>query len=82
MVTLATRAPTDAHHDPHIGREELRARLYDAGLTVLNVMPRETFADSHIPNSINLPVGEIEARAREMLPDLTQEIAIYCAGPT
>jgi rhodanese-related sulfurtransferase len=45
-------------------------------------MPKESFEASHIPRSINLPVAEIEERARQVLPDMTREIAVYCAGPT
>ena len=65
-----------------IAHDELLARLQDARLAIVNVMPYEMFRDGHIPNSINLPLAEIESRAREVLPDLAQEIAIYCAGPT
>jgi rhodanese-related sulfurtransferase len=68
--------------DPHISRAELRARLSDKDLAIIDVMPRETFRDGHIPRSLNLPLSEIAGRARGLLPDLSQEIAIYCASPT
>ncbi|MGH7886902.1 MAG: rhodanese-like domain-containing protein [Candidatus Binatia bacterium] len=75
--TLAT-----AHEFATISRDELIARLQDHALAIVDVMPRETFADGHIPGSINLPVAEVEARAREMLSNFAQEIAVYCAGPS
>ena len=65
-----------------ISRDELLARLQDRTLVIVNVMPKETFADGHIPGSINLPVAEIESCARQLISNLAQEIAIYCAGPT
>ena len=65
-----------------IAHDELLARLQDPRLAIVYVLPKETFRDGHIPNSINLPLAEIDSRAREVLPDLAQEIAIYCAGPT
>jgi len=65
-----------------ISRDEILARLEDRALAIVDVMPKETFADGHIPGSINLPVAGVEARARETLANLAQEIAVYCAGPT
>ncbi len=73
----------DAAHDfSAISLEEIIARLEDRALVILNVMPKETYADGHIPSSINLPVAEIEAKARALISNLAQEIAVYCAGPT
>ena len=73
----------DSHHAYRvISREEIFARLQDPALWLVNVMPKETFATGHIPRSINLPVAEIEKCARQVLPDMTREIAVYCAGPT
>jgi rhodanese-related sulfurtransferase len=73
----------DAAHDfSAISLEEIIARLEDRALVILNVMPKEAYADGHIPGSINLPVAEIEAKARALISNLAQEIAVYCAGPT
>jgi rhodanese-related sulfurtransferase len=65
-----------------ITREEILARLYDPSLLLVNVMPKETFEAGHIPRSINLPLSEIETKARQLFPDLAQELVIYCGGPT
>lgn len=65
-----------------ISRGEIVARLHDRTLAVVNVMPKATYDGGHIAGSINLPVAEIAARARQVIPDLAQEIAIYCMGPT
>jgi len=71
-----------AHQHLTISREEILERLQDRALAIVNVMPKETFAEGHIPGSLNLPVAEIESRARQLIPNSAQEIAIYCAGPT
>ncbi len=76
---------TDTHPPqliPDISRDEVRKRLNDSSLVVVNVLPREAFAVEHIPGSINLPVSQINQKAREVLPNLSQEIAVYCASFT
>ena len=65
-----------------ISRDEILARFQDRALVILNVMPKETYAAAHIPGSINLPVAEIESKERQLISNLSQEIAVYCAGPT
>jgi rhodanese-related sulfurtransferase len=65
-----------------ISRDELLARLKDRALVIVNVMPRETYEEGHIPGSINLPVAEVEAKARQLISNFAQEIAVYCAGAT
>ena len=70
------------HEHSPISREEILARLQDRALVIVNVMPKETFTERHIPGSLSLPVASIEARARQVISNLAQEIAIYCAGPT
>ena len=73
----------DSHHAYRvISREESLARLRDPALLLVNVMPKEAFEAGHIPGSINLPVAEIEKCALQILPEMTREIAVYCAGPT
>ena len=63
-------------------REEIRGRLRDAALVIVNVLPRVAYEEARIPGSISLPVEEIPRRARELLPDLDREIVVYCGGPT
>jgi rhodanese-related sulfurtransferase len=65
-----------------ISRDEVRARLKDPSLVIVNVLPREAFLAGHIPGSISLPVTEINERARSTLPSLSQEVAVYCTNPT
>jgi rhodanese-related sulfurtransferase len=62
-----------------ISRDEIKRRLNDPTLTVVDVLVREAYAAEHIPGAINIPLAEIEARAPQMLPDRDAEIAAYCA---
>ena len=65
-----------------ITREEILARLQEPAFVLVNVMPKETFQDGHIPRSINLPLSDIETKARQVFPDLGRELVVYCGGPT
>lgn len=67
-------------HD--ISREEILRRLHDPTLALVNVLPRAAFVEQRIPGSRSLPVADIPAQAREVLPDLNQEIAVYCGNWT
>jgi rhodanese-related sulfurtransferase len=64
---------------PEISRDELFRRLTDPSLTIVDALARGSFETHHIPGAINLPVAEVEANARTLLPDPAAEIAIYCA---
>jgi rhodanese-related sulfurtransferase len=70
------------HEYSTISREEILARLQDRALALVNVTPADSFKAGHIPGSINLPVSDIQIQAPRLLSNLSQEIAIYCAGPT
>jgi rhodanese-related sulfurtransferase len=62
-----------------ISREEILRRLNDPALTIVDVLPPESYEAAHIPGAINLPVADIEERARVLLPAPAAEIAVYCA---
>jgi hypothetical protein len=64
---------------PEISREELRQRLGDRSLTILDVHSADAFAQEHLPRAVNLPLSEIESRVRQVLPDRQAEIAVYCS---
>ncbi|HEY7317926.1 MAG TPA: rhodanese-like domain-containing protein [Candidatus Binatia bacterium] len=65
-----------------IAGEEILARLNDPSLLLVNVMPKEAFDEGHIPRSLNLPLAEIESKARQVFPEIGRELVIYCGGPT
>jgi rhodanese-related sulfurtransferase len=73
----AGAAPADEVRE--ISRDEIRRRLGDPTLLLVDVLPREAYAVEHISGAMNLPLAELEQRALEVLPDRTADIATYCA---
>lgn len=63
---------------PQISRDEMRRRVGDSALTILDVLPDASYVQAHIPGAINLPLEEVTGHARELLPDLAADIAVYC----
>jgi len=64
---------------PEISRDEIRRRLRDPALTLVDVLPHEAYAAEHIPGAMNLPLAELEERAPQVLFDRNADIAAYCA---
>lgn len=61
-----------------VSRRELRKRMKDGFVTVLDVRPADEFALGHVPGAVNIPVGELKRRLLE-LPK-KQEVVAYCRG--
>lgn len=57
---------------------ELRNRLHEPGLVILDVRPMLEYAQGHIAGARSIPVDELESRLHE-LPQ-AQEIVAYCRG--
>ena len=66
----------------NISREELARRLRDRSLTIVDVLPRDSWERHHIPGSVNVPLEELPSLAGVVLPDRDREIVLYCGGPT
>jgi rhodanese-related sulfurtransferase len=49
---------------------------------LVEILPEEHFTSGHLPRALNLPLPEVPTRARELLPDRSVPIVVYCAGPT
>jgi len=62
-----------------VSRKELRRRLREGGVTVLDVRPEDEFALGHLPGAVNIPLRALKARLSEFDP--SQEIVAYCRGP-
>jgi rhodanese-related sulfurtransferase len=62
--------------------DELRRRLADPQLTIVDVLPRVSYEQRHLPGSLSLPTAEIEREADRLLPTKDKELAVYCSGPT
>jgi rhodanese-related sulfurtransferase len=61
-----------------ISREEIRRRLSDGSLLIVDVLPAESYAAEHIPGAISLPLADLPALAPTLLPNRAAEIAVYC----
>ncbi|QGN58047.1 metalloregulator ArsR/SmtB family transcription factor [Nostocoides sp. HKS02] len=62
-----------------ITRDDLRDRLRDGDVVVLDVRPAAEYAAGHIRGAISVPVQDLKARLRE-IPDGADVVA-YCRGP-
>jgi len=62
-----------------ISAEELRQRLVEGDVILLDVRPVEEYQASHLPGALSMPVTDLEAR----LPELPREkeVVAYCRGP-
>lgn len=71
---LADRASLSA-----ITCDELRKRLKDRSVVLLDVRPQEEYDAGHVPGARSIPMVELKSRLKE-LPK-TKEIVAYCRGP-
>ena len=77
MASQLTAA--DSSGADEISRDELQRRLRDSSLTIVDVLPRESYVEAHIPGAINIPLEQLRDHAQEQLPDHAADIAVYCA---
>lgn len=62
-----------------VAAKELRARLREGGVVVLDVRPEDEFALGHLPSARNIPLRQLEQRLSEL--PRKREIIAYCRGP-
>jgi ArsR family transcriptional regulator len=62
-----------------VSREDLLKKTRAGEVTVLDVRPADEFALAHLPEAVNIPLGELETRLAELDP--AHEIVAYCRGP-
>jgi rhodanese-related sulfurtransferase/DNA-binding transcriptional ArsR family regulator len=58
---------------------ELRRRMRERDVTVIDVRPEEEFRAGHIPGALSIPVGELKRRLSEI--PKKKEVVAYCRGP-
>src|SRR5690606_23709291 len=61
-----------------ITRNELKDRLRDGMVTVLDVRPADEFALGHVPGALNVPLCELEAGLAVLDPE--KDVVAYCRG--
>ena len=82
--TKSTKAPTAAGDRP--GEAEVAAAsplkgfLAKDNVLVLDVRSPGEFAGGHVDGALNLPVGELEARIAEVVPDKSTPVVLHCAS--
>jgi rhodanese-related sulfurtransferase/DNA-binding transcriptional ArsR family regulator len=62
-----------------ISQEELRSRLDDPALVVLDVRPLPEYEAGHIAGARSLPISELRSRLAEL--PRSRKIVAYCRGP-
>ncbi len=61
--------------NPKEAKERLEA---DESILLIDVRTPEEFAQSHIPNSISIPLNRIEADIGKVAQDKNAEMIVYC----
>jgi rhodanese-related sulfurtransferase len=59
--------------------DELRRRLREGDITVIDVRPEEEFRSGHIPGALSIPVAQLKRRLAEI--PKKREVVAYCRGP-
>ena len=70
---------TDRDALQSISCEELKQRLKDGDIVLLDVRPEEEYRAGHIQGARSIPIQELKARLKELPED--KEIVAYCRGP-
>lgn len=61
-----------------VTKEELKKRLRNKDVLVLDVRPPEEFEAGHIPGALSVPLAELKRRLRDLPKN--KEIVAYCRG--
>jgi rhodanese-related sulfurtransferase len=59
--------------------QELRRRLRDGDVTVIDVRPEAEFVAGHIPGALSIPVTHLKRRLAEI--PKRRDVVAYCRGP-
>ena len=62
-----------------ISAAELWQRIQNDNVTVLDLRPEVEYNQSHIPNSISIPLKQLKDKLNELPKDI--DIVAYCRGP-
>ncbi|HAF09377.1 MAG TPA: hypothetical protein DCK98_04765 [Chloroflexi bacterium] len=59
-----------------VGHEEVQ-RLMRDGAQIVEVLPREEYAEGHLPGAINIPLKELDAKTASSLRR-DRAVVVYC----
>lgn len=62
-----------------VSAHELRERLQEQQVILLDVRPGEEYRAGHLPQACSIPISELETRLSEVPRE--QEVVAYCRGP-
>lgn len=62
-----------------VSLKELRRRMREGDVTVIDVRPEEEFRSGHIPGALSIPVAQLKRRLSEI--PKKREVVAYCRGP-
>jgi rhodanese-related sulfurtransferase len=63
-----------------ITRAEMRRRLRQGSIVLIDVRPQKDFAASHIPGALSIPVDQLADRADQEVSK-GRDVVVYCRGP-
>jgi predicted CxxxxCH...CXXCH cytochrome family protein len=64
-----------------ITRDEIQAALTSpSGVTLVETLRAEHYADGHLPGAVHLHPDDVEARAADVLPDRDALVVTYCSN--
>lgn len=79
-VEQAARAYIDGRDELEpVTLKDLRRRLRDGDVTVIDVRPVEEYRAGHIPGAVSVPVAQLKRRLTEI--PKSREVVAYCRGP-
>lgn len=64
----------------HVNRERV-LEMVKAGAQLVEVLPAAEFDEEHLPGAMSIPLGKIDAYARDRLT-LDAPVIVYCADYT
>jgi rhodanese-related sulfurtransferase len=67
------------HEFEKVSADELRRRMSENKVALLDVRPQVEYQSGHLPGAISIPLDELERRLNELPRDKT--IVAYCRGP-
>ena len=62
-----------------VSLRELRRRMREGDVTLIDVRPEEEFRAGHIPGALSIPVAQLKRRLGEI--PKRREVVAYCRGP-
>ena len=66
--------------DSTISTRELKKKVDNKQVTVVETLAPEKYRQAHIPGALNIPPEKIYELAPQMLPNKNAEIVTYCSN--